>query len=73
MVLDVTNTMSLHLWYEAEDEFPRVIEEEVPEEVLPHRVLSGGRKLVLHSLQAILAAVLLHLLPLPLSVCHTRP
>ena len=39
----------LHLWYEAENEMPCVIKEEVSEEVLSHHVLSGGRKLVLHS------------------------
>ena len=61
--------MFLHLGYEAEDEVSLVIKEEVSEEVLSHKLMTGIRKLVLLPLQTILVTVLLYLLLLPLDVC----
>ena len=58
----------LHLGYEAEDEVSLVIKEEVSEEVLSHKSITGIRKLVLLPLQTILVTVFLYLLLLPLHV-----
>ena len=55
-----------HLGYKTEEQFPCVIKEEVCEQVLSHKSLRGGRKLVLLSLKTILVTVFLHLLLLPL-------
>ena len=62
--------MFLYLGYEAEEKVSYIIKEEVSEEVLPHNLITGTRKLVLLSLQTILVTVFLHLLLLPLHVCN---
>ena len=42
--------MFLHLGYEAEEKLSYIVKEEVSEEVLSHKLITGTRKLVLLSL-----------------------